>query len=199
MDITLDLARTLIAAQFPQYADLEVTLVEPGGNEALNLWQFDSFDDELGQQMGAMMGRIDTAILGRVGYQEWSEYWPNAANDDPFGGFINPIQKFVASRTLTGELHWQNSTLIQGDLINFLVDLKNTEGGEISVFSSISLVRQLLFGGVLDELTVMIHPVIAGAGQHLFEPTDPTTRLELVDSTITSKGNAVLIYRLRSA
>ena len=79
------------------------------------------------------------------------------------------------------------------------MDLKNTEGGEISVFSSISLVRQLLFGGVLDELTVMIHPVIAGAGQHLFEPADPTTRLELVDSTIASKGNAVLIYRLRSA
>ena len=194
----MDLARSLIAAQFPQYADLEVTLVEPGGNEAPDLWQFDSFDDELGQQMGALMGRIDTAILGRVGYQEWSEYWPNAADDDPFGRFINPVQKFVASRTLTGELHWQNSTLIQGDLVNFLVDLKNTEGGEISVFSSISLARQLLFGGVLDELTVMIHPVIAGVGQHLFKPADPTTRLELVDPTITSKGNAVLSYRLRS-
>lgn len=166
--------------------------------EAPNLWQFDSFDDELGQQMGAMMGRIDTAILGRIGYQEWSEYWPKAADDDPFGGFINPVQKFVASRTLAADLKWQNSTLIEGDLATFLLDLKNTEGGEIAVFSSISLVRQLLFAGVLDVLTVMIHPVIAGVGRHLFEPTDPTTRLELVDSTITSKGNTVLSYRLRS-
>jgi dihydrofolate reductase len=167
--------------------------------EAPNLWQFDSFDEELGQQMGAMMGRVDTAILGRIGYQQWSEYWPNAADDDPFGGFINPIQKFVASRTLTGDLTWQNATLIEGDLAEFLVDLKNTEGGEIAVFSSISLVRQLLFAGVLDALTVMIHPVIAGAGRRLFESTDPTTRLELVHSDITSKGNAVLNYRLRSA
>ena len=167
--------------------------------EAPNLWQFDSFDDELGQQMAAMMGGIDTAILGQIGYQKWSEHWPEAAEDDPFGGFINPMRKFVASRTLTGDLVWQNSTLIQGDLVDFLVHLKNTEGGEISVFSSISLVRQLLFAGVLDALTVMIHPVIAGVGRHLFEPTDPTTRLELVDSTITSKGNAVLSYRLRSA
>ena len=166
--------------------------------EAPNLWQFDSFDDELGQQMGAMMGRIDTAILGRIGYQEWSEYWPKSADDDPFGGFINPVQKFVASRTLAADLKWQNSTLIEGDLATFLLDLKNTDGGEIAVFSSISLVRQLLFAGVLDVLTVMIHPVIAGVGRHLFEPTDPTTRLELVDSTITSKGNAVLSYRLRS-
>ena len=166
--------------------------------EAPNLWQFDSFDDELGQQMGAMMGRIDTAILGRIGYQEWSEYWPKAVDDDPFGGFTNPVQKFVASRTLAADLKWQNSTLIEGDLATFLLDLKNTEGGEIAVFSSISLVRQLLFAGVLDVLTVMIHPVIAGVGRHLFEPTDPTTRLELVDSTITSKGNAVLSYRLRS-
>ena len=166
--------------------------------EAPNLWQFDSFDDELGQQMGAMMGRIDTAILGRIGYQEWSEYWPRAVDDDPFGGFINPVQKFVASRTLAADLKWQNSTLIEGDLATFLLELKNTEGGEIAVFSSISLVRQLLFAGVLDVLTVMIHPVIAGVGRHLFEPTDPTTRLELVDSTITSKGNTVLSYRLRS-
>jgi dihydrofolate reductase len=167
--------------------------------EAPNIWQFDSFDEELGQQLGAMMRSIDTAILGRIGYQEWSEYWPKAAANDPFGEFINPIQKFVASRTLTGDLKWQNSTLIEGDLADFLVDLKNTEGGEISVFSSISLVRQLLFAGVLDVLTVMIHPVIAGGGRRLFEPTDPTTRLELVDSTITSKGNAVLSYRLRAA
>ena len=167
--------------------------------EAPNLWQFDSFDDELGQQMGAMMGRIDTAILGRTGYQEWSEYWPQAANDDPFGSFINPIPKFVASRTLSGDLAWQNSTLIEGDLAEFVRDLKDTEGGEISLFSSISLVRQLLFAGLLDALTLMVHPVVVGAGRRLFEPTDPTTRLELIESMITSKGNAVLTYRLRPA
>jgi dihydrofolate reductase len=166
--------------------------------ESPNLWQFDSFDDELGAQMGQLLGRVDTAILGRVGYQEWAGFWPNAEDDDPFGGFINPIEKFVASRTLTGDLKWQNSALIDGDVEAFLIELKKTDGGEISLFSSISLVRQLLFSGVLDSLTLMIHPVIAGSGRRLFEATDPTTRLELVESTITSKGNAVLTYSRRS-
>jgi dihydrofolate reductase len=165
--------------------------------ESPNLWQFDRFDDELGASMGAMMASVDTAILGRKGYQDWSEHWPQAGDDDQFAAFINPVQKFVASRSLTGELGWQNSTLIQGDVNDFLTELKKTEGGEISIFSSISLVRQLLFAEILDELTLMIHPVVAGAGRHLFEPEDPTTKLELVKSTTTSKGNAILTYRLR--
>ncbi|RFA23545.1 dihydrofolate reductase family protein [Subtercola boreus] len=165
--------------------------------ESPNLWQFDSFDEQLGAQMGAMMGSVQTAVLGRIGYEQWSDYWPSAPADDPFGAFINPIEKFVASRTLSGPLTWQNATLIDGDLSTFLTELKQTEGGDISVFSSISLVRQLLFGGLLDELTLMIHPVVAGSGQHLFEKTDATTRLELLRSNITSKGNAVLTYALR--
>ncbi|WP_440709555.1 dihydrofolate reductase family protein [Herbiconiux sp. YIM B11900] len=165
--------------------------------ESPNLWQFDSFDDELGALMGAMIGSVDTAILGRVGYEQWAEYWPAAGEDDPFGAFVNPLEKHVASRSLTGDLAWQNSHLIEGDLFAFVRELKQTEGGEISLLSSISLVRQLLFSGDLDELTVMIHPVVAGAGRRLFEPDDPTTRLELVRSTVTSKGNAVLTYSLR--
>jgi dihydrofolate reductase len=166
--------------------------------ESPNLWQFDSFDGELGAMMGAMFGTIDTAVLGRVGFQEWSGYWPHADSADPFAAFINPLEKFVASRTLSGDLGW-NATLIEGDVEAFLTELKNTDGGEISLFAGISLVRQLLFSGMLDELTLMVHPVVAGAGRHLFEPADPTTRLELVRSAITSKGNAVLTYALHSA
>jgi dihydrofolate reductase len=167
--------------------------------ESPNLWQFDSFDDELGAGMGAMMGRIDTAILGRVGYQEWAGYWPNAAAGDPFGEFINPLQKFVASRTLAGELEWQNSRLIEGPLEEYVADLKNGDGGEIGVFASISLTRQLLFAGLLDSLTLMVHPVIAGNGRRLFADGDPVTRLELLESQQTSKGNMVLSYGLQSA
>ena len=125
-------------------------------------WQFDSFDEELGAGMGEMMGRIDTALLGRVGYQQWAEYWPNAESDADFAGFINPLPKFVASRTLTGELEWQNSRLIEGPLEDFVAALKNSDGGEIGIFSSISLVHQLLFAGLLDTLMLIVHPVIAG-------------------------------------
>ncbi len=161
-----------------------------GAVESPNRWQFDSFDDELGDQMGQLLERVDTAAVGRVGYQEWTGFWPNAEPDDPFGGFINPIEKFVASRTLTGDLKWQNSTPIDGEVEAFLAVLKKTDGGEISLFSSISLVRQLLFCAPLDSLTLMIHPVIVGSGHRLFEPTDPTMRLGLVESMITSTGKS---------
>ncbi|MDO4045191.1 dihydrofolate reductase family protein [Clavibacter michiganensis] len=164
--------------------------------EAPNLFQFDSFDAELGAGMTRLMETVTTAVLGRHGYEEWSSYWPQAPADDAFGAFINPIEKLVASTTLTGELAW-NATLIEGDVVDALADLKRTDGGDIGVFASISLARELLFAGVLDELTLMIHPVVAGAGRRLFEPSDPVTRLELRRSEITSAGNALLTYALR--
>ena len=166
--------------------------------ESPNLWQFDSFDAEMGEELGAVISRVDTVLLGRVGYQEWSGYWPNAGTDDPFGAFINPVKKFVASRTLTGDLDWQNAQLMDAPLEDFVANLKQTEGGEISVMASISLVRQLLFAGLLDSLTLMMHPVVAGAGRHLFEPGDPITRLILQSSRVTSAGNTILQYSRRT-
>ncbi|MGZ4662950.1 MAG: dihydrofolate reductase family protein [Arthrobacter sp.] len=166
--------------------------------ESPNLWQFDSFDDELGAGMGEMMGRVDTALMGRMGYEQWADYWPKAAGEDAFGAFINPLPKYVASRTLSGELAWQNSHLIKEPLEDFVAGLKRSDGGEIGVFASISLVRQLLFAGLLDSLMLMVHPVIAGTGRRLFMDGDPLTRLELQDSQQTSKGNMVLTYGLRA-
>ncbi|MBG6183142.1 dihydrofolate reductase [Arthrobacter sp. CAN_A214] len=162
--------------------------------ESPHLWQFDSFDDELGAGMDAMLDRTDTVLLGRVSYEEWSDYWPKAQSDDEFGTFINPVEKFVASRSRTDSLEWENSRRIEGDLVDFVTELKATDGKDISVCGSISVVRQLLFAGLLDSLTLMMHPVIAGSGRRLFETGDPLTRLTLQDSTITSKGNAILVY-----
>lgn len=166
--------------------------------EAPNLWQFDSFDDELGAGMGQMMTQTDAVLLGRTSYQEWAGYWPGAGAGDPFAAFINPVEKFVASRTLTGDLEWQNSILIAGDLDAFVADLKQSDGGDISVCGSISVVRQLLFAGLLDSLMLMIHPVIAGTGRRLFATGDPQTRLVLRDSQQTSKGNLIVSYGRRS-
>jgi dihydrofolate reductase len=167
--------------------------------EAPNLWQGQSFDAELGAELGSVMSDVDTVILGRVGYQEWSTYWPAAGADDPFAGFINPVKKYVASTTLSADLAWENSELIAGDLDEFVRDLKNTEGGEISLMGGISLVRHLLFAGLLDSLTLMTHPVIAGAGRHLFRSADPITALQLQSSAITSKGNVISRYGLAAS
>lgn len=161
-----------------------------------NLWQFDSFDEDLGKGMTGMMERVDTVLLGRVSYQEWAGYWPHATADQDFAGFINPIVKHVASRTLKEPLEWRNSHLVEGPLEDFVAELKQRDGGEIAVFGSISVTRQLLFAGLLDELTLMTHPVVAGSGRRLFEDGDPVTRLTLKDEYRTSKGNVISTYSL---
>lgn len=156
-------------------------------------FQYDSFDAELGTAMGDWMSRTETVLLGKQSYLEWSEWWP-AHEDDPFGQWINPIEKHVASTTLGDDLTWQNAHRIQGDVDDFVRGLKAGDGGDIAVTGSVTLVRHLLFAGLLDELQLMTHPAIAGAGRKLFEPTDPPTRLRLVQSVVTSKGNVLSTY-----
>lgn len=169
-----------------------------GVAEAPNLFQFDSFDDELGAMLGSVMAEVDTVLMGRVGYQEWAGYWPNAEQDQDFAGFINNVPKFIASDTLKAPLAWSNSTLIEGDLGEFVRKLKAQQGGTIGVMGGMSLVRELMLGGLMDELMLIMHPVISGKGRHLFLPDDPTTRLSLKRSEQTSKGNVVLTYALRA-
>jgi dihydrofolate reductase len=164
--------------------------------EAPDEWQFDSFDPEMSEELGAMMARVDAVVLGRVGYQDWSAYWPTA-HDDGFGAFINGVSKHVASTTLTGALEWENASVIPGDAHEFIAAMKDTEGGEIAVCAGISIVRSLFFAGLLDSLTLMTHPVIVGSGRRLFEPQDPLTRLELQASRVTSAGNAIVTYGIK--
>jgi dihydrofolate reductase len=167
--------------------------------EAPDQWQFDLFDDELGAVFGEVIGNTDAVVLGRVGYESWQVDFAPEKGDEFFAPFINSVPKFVASSTLKGPLKWQNSTLIEGDAGEFVRKLKGQQGGEIAVMGGITIVRTLFLAGVIDELTLITHPVIAGAGyRHLFEAGDPTTRLELKNEMRTSKGNVVSVYSLRS-
>src|SRR5690606_16206090 len=116
--------------------------------------------------------------------------------DDDFKAFINGTPKHVASRTLKGELAWSNASLIAGELESFVRDLKRGEGGDIAVMGSISIVRQLFLAGLIDELTLITHPVVAGGKyRRLFEGAE-TTRLVLLRNEATSKGNVVSTYRV---
>lgn len=170
-----------------------------GVAEAPDQFQFDSFDNELGALLGSVMNDVDTVLLGRKGWQEWAGYWPNSEQDQDFGGYINNVTKYVASRTLkpADMAAWQNSSLIEGDVESFVRQLKATEGGDIAAMAGMSLVRQLLLAGLMDELTLIIHPVVAGKGRRLFEDGTPTTRLELIRSQVTSKGNVIATYGKR--
>jgi dihydrofolate reductase len=161
-----------------------------------NLFQFDSFDDDLAAYMTQGIGSIDANILGRVTYQEWSGYWPSVTEgeDAGFADFINTTPKYVASRTLgSGDLAWENSHVIQDDLLDFVRSAKAGDGGDLAVQGSLSVARQCVEAGLVDELTLIIHPAIAGSGRALFDGV-ATTRLNLLGVRGTQKGNILATY-----
>jgi len=162
--------------------------------ESPNLWQFDAFGPEEGQLMGEVIGSVTDVVIGRKLWQEWSQFWPGA--DDPFGQFINPVRKHVLTTTLPADLPW-NSTVVAGDPVAYVQDLREQEGGGISVTGGIDTVRSLFLAGVVDELTLTVHPVVTNAGRRLFDESVPTTRLSLVRVAQTSAGNAIVTYARR--
>jgi RNA polymerase sigma-70 factor (ECF subfamily) len=162
--------------------------------EAPDQWQFDAFGPDEGQLMGQAIGGVTDVVIGRKLWQEWSQFWPGA--DDPFGSFINPVRKHVITSTLTGDLGW-NSTVIDGAPADYVRQLQQQGEGGISVVGGIETIRSLFLAGVVDALMLTVHPVAVDKGRRLFDESVPLTRLTLLDSTITSVGNAVLTYGLR--
>jgi len=163
--------------------------------ESPQRWQFDNFDAEMMSNMGATIGSQDTVLLGRVTYQEWAGYWP-ASKDEPFASYINNTPKYVVSTTLD-RVEWNNATLIKGSLAEELNRLKQLPGKSIGVAGSPTLVQSLLQDDLLDVLTLMIHPVVAGSGKRLFRDGNAMKRLKLVGSQVTSSGVAILTYQPR--
>lgn len=166
-----------------------------GVSESPHLFQFDSFGEAEGEIMGRSLAGVTDVIMGRRLWQEWSQYWPSTSGDG-FGDFINPARKHVLSTTLTAELGW-NSRLVDSDPIAYVRELvaSDDEGG-IIVAGGIETVRSLFLAGVIDTLTLTIHPAVTGEGRRLFDDSVGLTRLDLVDHTITPAGNAVLTYSL---
>jgi len=164
-----------------------------GVTEAPNEWQFDNFDAEMGAAMGAHIAAEDTILLGRVTYQEWAPFWPTST-DEPYASHINNTPKYVVSTTLD-RVDWQHSTLIKGDLAGEIARLKAQPGRNIGVAGSPTLVRSLLQQDLLDELTLMIHPVVVGHGKRLFNGEGDLKRLKLVNEQTTSTGVSLLTYQ----
>jgi dihydrofolate reductase len=168
--------------------------------EAPDQWQH-AFDEEMGAELARSLEKADAVLLGRVTYQEWSGYWPDVTGGDDagFADWINKSPKYVVSTTLDDVSGWANSTLLGGDLVGAVTRLKAGDGGDISVAGSPSVVRSLLDAGLLDELVLLIHPVVAGGGRaKLFADDTALKQLELVDARPTSSGTIIAAYRPRS-
>lgn len=162
--------------------------------ESPNLFQFDCFGPEEGQLMGEAINGVTDVVIGRKLWQEWSAYWPDA--EDPFGSFINPVRKHVVTSTLTGDLGW-NSTPTGGDPVSYVQKLQQEGEGDIAITGGIETIRSLFLAGVIDALTLTVHPVATDRGRRLFDESVQLTRLTLLSGTTTIVGNAVLTYALR--
>ena len=171
-----------------------------GVTESPDQWQFDHFDEDMMAALGAHIAAEDTILLGRVTYQEWAPYWPTST-DEPYASHINNTPKYVVSTTL-GKVEWgqrDNITLIKGNLAEEIAKLKQQPGKNIGISGSPTLVQSLLQSDLLDELYLMVHPVVVGKGKRLFKDGADLKRLTLTDSTITPTGVAILTYQPRQA
>lgn len=156
--------------------------------EAPERWSFANYNDKLGAAIDTVMGQADAMMMGRVLYQEWAAYWPAQTSDNDMATMMNSIPKYVVSTTLTQADEWSNSSVISGDVAQAIADLKQQEGKNITISGSPMLVRSLLRHGLLDELHLILHPVVVGSGKRLFPDGSDGQTLKLLDSKTFSTG-----------
>jgi dihydrofolate reductase len=160
-------------------------------------WAAPYSDEVIGRLAAEGMATSAGVMLGRRTYEFFHSYWPHQA-DNPFTDFLNKSMKYVASRTLTEPLPWQNSTLLRPDVVTAVAELRSGSGGEsIVVLGSGELVRTLVRHGLVDEYQLLVHPLLLGPGIRLFHGDDggPATTLQLIDSTPTTTGVIIARYR----
>jgi dihydrofolate reductase len=137
-------------------------------------------------------------VLGRATYEEFVAYWPQQPEDNPFARRTNDIRKYVVSTTLD-RADWNNTTVIDGDLLEAIRELKRQPGADLQVAGSATLVRSLLREGLLDELRIQLSPVVVGSGRRLFQDGPGPMGLSLVESRTLPRGVLALVYRPEAA
>jgi dihydrofolate reductase len=166
-----------------------------GVMESPDQWHFPYFDEAMGEAVGSQMAESDAMLLGRVTYQEFASYWPQQPDDTPGAEFMNPTKKYVVSTTLSNVDEWQNSTLIDGN--NFVEEIKRLKaspGKNLNVTGSAKLIQSLLREGLLDELRLLVHPIVVGKGKRLLDGDIGQVPLKLVDSQTFDTGVLYLTY-----
>jgi dihydrofolate reductase len=152
----------------------------------------DQPDPEIGAAMGARMSQSDGLLFGRRTYEDLMTTW--SARGGMFKDALNAAQKYVVSQTLTDPLPWPNSTLIAGDVVEAVADLRSRPGRELHVMGSGQLIETLVAHRLVDEFQLMTFPVLLGSGRRLFAG-DTFAELDLVDAKATPSGVVIATYR----
>jgi dihydrofolate reductase len=185
-----------------EFMTLDGVVQAPGGDEEDTSGGFEHggwhmpFMDEVAQK-DVLEGINDAGgfLLGRRTYEIFAAYWPNAPEEEQvIAEPLNSKPKYVASTTLTEPLEWQNSTLLQGDLPEAVAALKQEAGGDLHVIGSSDLVQTLIENDLVDELRVMIDPLIVGGGKRIFRDDGALKPMRLLDSQVTSTGAVLARY-----
>ncbi len=164
--------------------------------EAPDQWHFPYFNEEMGAAVDATLGAADTVLFGRKTYDSFVGAWPEretaGEEDAGFAKALGDARKIVVSNQKL-EFTWRNSEQLEGDLVEAVTALKN-EPGDIALSGSVSVVRQLLAAGLLDELHLLVHPIAVRKGMRLFDEGETTTPLRLISSETFETGVLNLVY-----
>jgi dihydrofolate reductase len=188
--------RKIIVAEF---ISLDGVIQAPGGPEEdpssefrFGGWQVPFDDDAIGQTIQDLHSQPFELLLGRRTYDIWAGYWPHVKAGNEIGDKFNSVPKHVATHR-SDKLDWQNSHALKGDLVDAVRALKHQNGANLLTWGSGDMLRQLLAAGLVDELQLLIHPVVLGHGKRLFGNNAQPSSFTLAHSIITPKG--VLITR----
>ncbi|MFI2432332.1 dihydrofolate reductase family protein [Streptomyces sp. NPDC018693] len=186
------------------FISLDGVVQAPGGPQedteggfAHGGWTGAYFDPEVvGGAFDAALGKAEALLFGRRTWQNMAAAWPERAGD-PFADRMNSIRKYVVSSSLAeSDLSWDNSVLLPGgEAIARVRELRDSDGGDLVVMGSPSLVRSLISAGIVDELVLMRMPVLLGGGKSIFPEDGGKRGFELVSATSAKTGAEVCVYR----
>lgn len=189
--------RKLIVSTF---ASLDGIMQAPGGPEedptggfTLGGWMFGYADESMDISGSGFDGKDREVVLGRRTYEIFEAYWPYQPDDNPTAKTLNAAKKYVASRTLT-KLDWNNSTLLHGDVVSAITDLKAQPGADLQVIGSGNLIQTLQSASLIDQYNVWTFPVVLGRGKRLFSETARPSALRLVRSEVSATGVVMSTY-----
>jgi dihydrofolate reductase len=158
-------------------------------------WHLRYFDDLSQRWVVETLTTAGGFLLGRRTYEGFAAHWPNASEEEQVVAQpLNTKPKYVASRTLSEPLEWQNSTLLQGDVAQGVAALKREDGADLLVIGSTRMVQTLMEHNLIDEFRFMIDPLLVGGGKRIFRDDGVLRPLRLVDSKVTTTGAIVATY-----
>jgi dihydrofolate reductase len=179
-----------------EFVSLDGVMEDPGGSEHSKhgAWTFKFSRSDAGDKF--KMDEVNNAeaqLLGRVTYDGFAQAWPKMSGD-PFSDKFNSMPKYVVSQTLK-KADWNNSTILKGDVVDEVKKLKQKVKGDILVSGSARLVQTLIANDLVDQLNLMVYPIILGSGKRLYDEAGESKTLQLAESKTVGDGVLILIYK----